>query len=174
MLWVSIHLHERKNLCVYSDYEVSIYRYKFMLFITVLPDVFSFPNTPNVINTFHSTCVWDENARKKFQHYWQKLEWTLSFLFKCHGEKTWSWWHWKLLVFSAYNTSMDLIHISHIENQISVKCVHILIVHVCKLTYRVVLIWLENWSWATMAKANNTSMNYRFLFVLWKINQNIM
>lgn len=48
--------------------------------------------------------------------------------------------------FSAYNTNMDLIHISDIENQISVKCVHIVIVHVCKLTYRVVLIWLENWS----------------------------
>lgn len=76
--------------------------------------------------------------------------------------------------FSAYNTNMDLIHISDIENQISVKCVHIVIVHVCKLTYRVVLIWLENWSWATMAKANNTSMNYRILFVLWNINQNIM
>lgn len=48
--------------------------------------------------------------------------------------------------FSAYNTNMDLIHISHIENQISVICFHIVIVHVCKLTYRVVLIWLENWS----------------------------
>lgn len=42
---------KRKNLCVYSYYEVSIYRYKFVLFIKVLPDVFSFPNTPNVINT---------------------------------------------------------------------------------------------------------------------------
>lgn len=173
MLWVSIHLRE-KNLCVYSYYEVSIYRYKFVLFIKVLPDVFSFPNTPNVINTFHSTLLWDENAREKFQHYWQKLEWTMSFVFICHREKTWSWWHCKLPAFSAYNTNMDLIHISDIENQISVKCVHIVIVHVCKLTYRVVLIWLENWSWATMAKANNTSMNYRILFVLWNINQNIM
>lgn len=119
MLWVSIHLRE-KNLCVYSYYEVSIYRYKFVLFIKVLPDVFSFPNTPNVINTFHSTLLWDENAREKFQHYWQKLEWTMSFVFICHREKTWCWWHCKLPAFSAYNTNMDLIHISDIENQISV------------------------------------------------------
>lgn len=130
-----------------------------------------FPSqTPQTLSTLFIVNVFEMKMRENSFNIIGKM----SFIFKCHREKTWSWWHCKLPAFSAYNTSMDLIHISHIENQISVKCVHIVIVHVCKLTYRVVLIWLENWSWATMAKANNTSMNYRFLFVLWKINQNIM
>lgn len=130
-----------------------------------------FPSqTPQTLSTLFIVNVFEMKMRENSFNIIGKM----SFIFKCHREKTWSWWHCKLPAFSAYNTNMDLIHISHIENQISVKCVHIVIVHVCKLPYRVVLIWLENWSWATMAKANNTSMNYRFLFVLWKINQNSM
>lgn len=130
-----------------------------------------FPSqTPQTLSTLFIVNVFEMKMRENSFNIIGKM----SFIFKCHREKTWSWWHCKLLAFSAYNTNMDLIHISHIENQISVICFHIVIVHVCKLTYRVVLIWLENWSWATMAKANNASMNYRILFVLWKINQNIM
>lgn len=130
-----------------------------------------FPSqTPQTLSTLFIVNVFEMKMRENSFNIIGKM----SFIFKCHREKTWSWWHCKLPAFSAYNTNMDLIHISDIENQISVKCVHIVIVHVCKLTYRVVLIWLENWSWATMAKANNTSMNYRILFVLWNINQNIM
>lgn len=130
-----------------------------------------FPSqTPQTLSTLFIVNVFEMKMRENSFNIIGKM----SFIFKCHREKTWSWWHCKLPAFSAYNTNMDLIHISHIENQISVICFHIVIVHVCKLTYRVVLIWLENWSWATMAKANNASMNYRILFVLWKINQNIM
>lgn len=130
-----------------------------------------FPSqTPQTLSTLFIVNVFEMKMRENSFNIIGKM----SFIFKCHREKTWSWWHCKLPAFSAYNTNMDLIHISHIENQISVKCFHIVIVHVCKLTYRVVLIWLENWSWATMAKANNASMNYRILFVLWKINQNII
>lgn len=130
-----------------------------------------FPSqTPQTLSTLFIVNVFEMKMRENSFNIIGKM----SFIFKCHREKTWSWWHCKLPAFSAYNTNMDLIHISHIENQISVICFHIVIVHVCKLTYRVVLIWLENWSWATMAKANNASMNYRILFVLWNINQNIM
>lgn len=130
-----------------------------------------FPSqTPQTLSTLFIVNVFEMKMRENSFNIIGKM----SFIFKCHREKTWSWWHCKLPAFSAYNTNMDLIHISHIENQISVICFHIVIVHVCKLPYRVVLIWLENWSWATMAKANNASMNYRILFVLWKINQNIM